>query len=851
MHSARFLGALLGLMAAMAPVGDRWMAAEPSREAMAAAPRECWLRTPTVSIMTGFIYEPLKPYTIQQWMENLGSRFDADAWVKDFKEAGATHLVFYDKWIDGLVFHDTKTTGFKTRRDFVRELAAACQRNGLPLVFYFNAVSDGNPEFDPWATLDRQGKPIVFSPNWPTRYQTLHSPFREKAIEQVRELLSNYGPIHGIWHDIFGERLHTSSPWVAKGYEAMYGEPFDKASPGRLAEFNARTLAGYLDEIEAMRLRQHQGQCVFTANGSGSSFLAGGVWTDLVGSRLQYLFNEGHSFAANEELARMAWVLPKPLDVNLLLNRSWFTPLEDAPPGSHLTEKQAVAAAAIVVCQGAGINLALTPGHSGVFGEDLQRAKAIGAWFRRVKPHLDGAEPYADVAVVLGAPAAGGPGLPVANAFWKRYQGRSQGAWQAAVAISDALARRGALSRILYASAQGGSWPESLKQYRAVFVPELALLDEARLDQLRQYVRQGGRLIAFGHASLLDAKGQPRKDYGLDDVLGARLAGEVAFPPESQKAAIRVDSQYNEAFGAHVLAGGAGEAWASAGTPMPHWVEVTLPKPVAVVRVQVVNRAGPYQITDMELEADEGGQWKRLHSARGAASRTISLALAAPTRVEKLRVKILRELYQGQDRQYADVQAIRVLDAKGHDWVSGSAARVPLTFDDPRLRLAFGDARPAWIPMAVRVEGTGARTAASLQCSGTPPAILANHFGSGEAYLVTTGDGALDKDDPFWAGLARLAAGEPTVLLGPEDARRYRLVLTRVAGAHVLHVIDSQADASKAPPPPVSISLSASKLGGVSQATQIGRDAPLELSNRAGRTSLIVQPDPVASVVLK
>ena len=97
--------------------------------------------------MTGFIYEPLEPYTIHQWKETLGNEFDAERWVKDFKEAGAQHLVFYDKWIDGLVFHDTKTTNFKTDRDFVSELAAACQRHELPLVFYFNAVSDGNPEF--------------------------------------------------------------------------------------------------------------------------------------------------------------------------------------------------------------------------------------------------------------------------------------------------------------------------------------------------------------------------------------------------------------------------------------------------------------------------------------------------------------------------------------------------------------------------------------------------------------------------------------------------------------------------------------------------------------------------------
>ena len=464
------------------------------------AAQESWYQSPSLSIMTGFIYEPLKPYTIHQWQETLGNEFDADRWVKDFKEVGAQHVVFYDKWIDGLVFHDTRTTRFKTKRDFVRELAAACQRQGLPLVFYFNAVSDGNPEFDEWSLLDREGKPIVFSHLWPTRYQTLHSPFRQKAVEQARELLSNYGPIHGIWHDIFAERLDTSSKWVAQGYEKTYGEAFDLASPARLAEFNARTLAGYLDQVDAIRREQHQDNCIFTANGSGTAFLAGGVWTREIGSRLHYLFNEGHSFASNDQLARMAWVLPKPLEINLLLNSSWFTPMSDTPPPPNWTEKQVIAATAIAVCQGASVHFAITPGHSGVFGQDLQLAKAAGAWFRRVQSLLKDAQPYSDVAIVLGAPAVDGPGLP-------------DHAWSQAIALSDALGRAGIFSQFLYTmTEQGGSWPESLTENSTVIVPELAVLDASHVERLRQYVAQGGRLIAFGRASMLGAKGEPRQE---------------------------------------------------------------------------------------------------------------------------------------------------------------------------------------------------------------------------------------------------------------------------------------------------------------------------------------------------
>jgi hypothetical protein len=453
-----------------------------------------WYRSPRPSVMTGFIYEPKKPYTIQQWMENLGSKFDAGQWVRDFKEVGASHLVFYDKWIDGLVFHDTKTTGFKTKRDFLRDVAAACRRGGLPLVIYFNAISDGNPQFNQWALLDREGKPIVFADIWPTRYQTLHSPFRQICLEQVRELLGNYGPIDGLWHDIFQERFNTTSEWTAAAYRKMFGEPFEKAT--RLGEFQARTLAGYLDEIDAIRPERQQERCVFTANGSGGAFLGGGIWKELVGTRLQYLYEEGHGFRNNERVARMAWALPKHLDICFLLNSSWFTPLDDRPPRADYSDEQAIAATAVGICQGAGVNLALTPGHDGHFGEDLQRAKAVGAWFRRVEPWVTDARPAADVAIVHG---------PNANA------------------ATEALAGAGVFTRWM-------AFDQPLPSCRAIVVPAKSQVDGVLAGRLRDYVQNGGTLTACGPPA------------ALADLCGVRVKGEVVFEKELRIASVKAGS---------------------------------------------------------------------------------------------------------------------------------------------------------------------------------------------------------------------------------------------------------------------------------------------------------------------
>jgi len=816
--------------------------------AVAAEPEPSWYRPPTLAIMTGFIKEPLKPYTIRQWDQRLGSQMDADRWVADFKEAGASYLIFYDKWIDGLVFHETKTTAFKTHRDFVRQVSDACHRGGLPLVFYFNAISDGNPEFDAWCVRGRDGVPLVFSPGWPTRVQTLHSPFRQVSVEQVRELATQYGRIDGFWLDIFGERLQTSSPFVAQAYEKMFGEPWERASGARLNEFQCRTLEGYLEEVQAM-VRKLQPRCVWTSNGAAPAMLASGLWAKRVGDRLDYGSVEGHQFDSVDRLARDAWINPKPVETGLLLNSSWFTPMEDAPPAAGMSVRRAIATAAIGVCQGATVYMALTPGHSGQFGDDLKAAKAVGTWFKATRPMLQGAEPYADVGIVLGTPAVDGPGLPGANTWWTRFLSTPRGTIDQAIAVSRSLEQAGVFARLLYHRNGQGSWPASLAGLRAVLLPESAPLDDAHLEQLRQYVRQGGRLIAFGHASMLEAAGSRRKDYALADLFGAHYQGEVAFSTE-KPAAVRVDSEWSPEFaGRNLIDGQATTAWASAETPMPHWAEIALPKPIEVARVELVSRHadGPYLVSDFDVEAEVDKAWKLLKSIRGAQTAKVSVPLANPVRTDRIRVTIRRESYQGKERQLADVESIRVFDAAGRNWATDLVERIALAPADAAgdLTRALAGQPLDCLPMVARVRPATAEVLARAAGADRPPAILRNRVGRGEAILIAAGEGAFDNNPTFWTALRRLVVGEPTLACDKPD--RFRLILTRVADRHALHVID-RVDGK---PEPVTISLLPARIGGPETAALLGGPSPLPTTRESGRVTFVVRPDPVATVVLR
>jgi hypothetical protein len=60
-----------------------------------------------------------------------------------------------------------------------------------------------------------------------------------------------------------------------------------------------------------------------------------------------------------------------------------------------------------------------------------------------------------------------------------------------------------------------------------LLLPENALLDGGLAGEIREYVRDGGTLLAFGHASLFDETAHKRDNFALNDVFGADFAGTL------------------------------------------------------------------------------------------------------------------------------------------------------------------------------------------------------------------------------------------------------------------------------------------------------------------------------------
>ena len=190
----------------------------------------------------------------------------------------------------------------------------------------------------------------------------------------------------------------------------------------------------------------------------------------------------------------------------------WATRLR--PP--QCRPEEAIVSAATAWTQGSNVYAAMTPGHSGLFDADgdLRALRAIGGWLAQHKPFLVGSVPYADVAIVRGNPSPDLRQVPSLPSLWEHFYGRA-----ARPNLRPGEALDGALRQAGYFTEFTGTafprrkvdWPS----FRLLVMPENAVLDNATVSEIRNYVSAGGKLLAVGHASLFDQSANQRADFAL------------------------------------------------------------------------------------------------------------------------------------------------------------------------------------------------------------------------------------------------------------------------------------------------------------------------------------------------
>lgn len=138
-------------------------------------------------------------------------KYDARAWVRIAKQAGMKYIVITSKHHEGFCQWDTQQTDWKVtntpfKRDVLKELAAACKAEGMKLGFYYSIMDWHHPDY-----LPRRG--------WDPRpgVQADFDRYYNYMKAELKELLTNYGPVAVLWFD--GE---WESTWNHKYGEDLY-----------------------------------------------------------------------------------------------------------------------------------------------------------------------------------------------------------------------------------------------------------------------------------------------------------------------------------------------------------------------------------------------------------------------------------------------------------------------------------------------------------------------------------------------------------------------------------------------------------------------------------------------------
>jgi alpha-L-fucosidase len=192
------------------------------------------------------------------------TEFNAAEWVSLAKTAGMKYIAITSKHHDGFAMFATKQNKWNVvdatpyKRDPLKMLAEECRKQGIKLFFYHSQLDWHHPDYFPRGrTGANSGRPDGGNFN----------AYLDFMDNQLRELLTSYGDVAGIWFDGWWDRptadwrlektyslIHSLQPATLVGnnhhrkpFDGEDFQMFEKDLPGQnTAGFNAESEIGKL-----------------------------------------------------------------------------------------------------------------------------------------------------------------------------------------------------------------------------------------------------------------------------------------------------------------------------------------------------------------------------------------------------------------------------------------------------------------------------------------------------------------------------------------------------------------------------------------------------------------------------
>lgn len=313
--------------------------------------------------LTAFVHFGINTFTDREWGDGTEdpalfnpTNLDTDQWCQVLSEAGFKMVILTAKHHDGFCLWPTKTTSHSVasspwrdgKGDVVGDLAESCKKYGLRLGLYLS----------PW---DR---------NHPTYGEG--DAYNQVYLEQLRELLTNYGEVWEVWFD------------------GANGE----GPNGKVQEYDWESVISLIKELQPNAITAIMGRDVrWVGNERGLGRETEWSATVLPPASLSTatkikeelgISEVAEDLGSREMLDRASELFWYPSEVDVSIRPGWFYHESEAPKSlSHLAD---------IYFQSVGMNssllLNIPPNREGLFApNDVERIAELGDFIREFNRH--------------------------------------------------------------------------------------------------------------------------------------------------------------------------------------------------------------------------------------------------------------------------------------------------------------------------------------------------------------------------------------------------------------------------------------------------------------------------------
>jgi hypothetical protein len=438
------------------------------------------------------------------YVSNIGGSFDADQFLANLQKGHVSGVQLVAKDIFGHAYYDTEV-GIrhpKLRFDLVETIGDACQRGDIRLVLYYTViVDDFAARSHPTWRLNDGEKDAVWDA-CRCGLLCINSPYVEQwVIPQLRELAEGYA-LDGFFLDhVWAWRMpvcqckHCQKQFSEDVGGSIPRGPRDARWPEYQRWLHSRVVA-FLERC-AQVVHDVKPDAVMGANHvcSAESPLA-------VPASLGFLFEESPDPLSGSFHARYLATAGKPFDVlSTRFAGSWGD--WSLLPATALKHEIAP-----IMANGGQCFLGDKMYPDGRL-EDAAY-EAIGEAYRFVEerePFLRGATPV--------------PYIGVLNALLPQFLAESRGLVPLRGA-HKALVESGYHCNIMNEQ----TLLETIGDYKTLLLPDQSCLNREVQQAIREFVSDGGGLVASYATSARDEAGQLLPEFGLADLFGVALEGE-------------------------------------------------------------------------------------------------------------------------------------------------------------------------------------------------------------------------------------------------------------------------------------------------------------------------------------